>query len=388
MLRRAEKIENAWVRGIESSGDKVAKRHAPWFTNGCITARHGDIVKMGKAFEFVEAADQHLPAPDASVGSIAGSVEREADHRTRKRVLSHAARDVRMMMLHADQAQAALAGPLFSPACGEIAGVQIVHNGLRFNFKCVHQVAQGLLKEPQTCRVFKIADVLALIGEPAAGQREHVLQMASNGEQRRGFERQRHSEWNKTPGATDDLRLAIDKRNDGIVAALQDLAVVHEECVSDSNEAGAGFVVVDGDGLFAEIRRGHHQGLHARIGKEQILQRRIRQEDTQPRNAVRDRECNSVVIARVRQHDGVRGRLQQGLFRGSQFAENACCREIAGHDGERLAIAMFALAKTRDCILTGCVHAQVESADAFDRHDFVAKEPLDRVCNRVRGINR
>ena len=34
-------------------------------------------------------------------------------------------------------------------------------------------------------------------------------------------------------------------------------------------EAGAGFVIVDGDRLFAEVGGGHHEGLHARIGEEQ-----------------------------------------------------------------------------------------------------------------------
>ena len=41
----------------------------------------------------------------------------------RAAILRQAGSDMRMMMLYADQAQSALTGPFFSPACGEIAGV-------------------------------------------------------------------------------------------------------------------------------------------------------------------------------------------------------------------------------------------------------------------------
>ena len=63
-------------------------------------------------------------------------------------------------------------------------------------------------------------------------------------------------------------------------------------------------------------------------------------------------------VRRVRQNDGTRGRLQQGFFFGSQVAERARCIKIANHDGERLAVAMFALAQARDGGFVGRVHAR------------------------------
>ena len=56
------------------------------------------------------------------------------------------------------------------------------------------------------------------------------------------------------------------------------------------------------------------RALHARVGEEQMLQRRIGQKNAEPGNAGRDRGRDvSAGIARE-QHDRTRGRLQQRFF--------------------------------------------------------------------------
>ena len=77
--------------------------------------------------------------------------------------------------------------------------------------------------------------MLALKGEAAAGESEDIFEMAADGKQRRGVERQRDGERNKAAGAANELRRAVDERHDRVVAALKDFAVVHEEGVGDAS---------------------------------------------------------------------------------------------------------------------------------------------------------
>ena len=50
-------------------------------------------------------------------------------------------------------------------------------------------------------------------------------------------------------------------------------------------EPREGLVVVDGDGLFAEVGAGHDEGADAGIGKEQMLQGRVGKKDAEPRDS-------------------------------------------------------------------------------------------------------
>ena len=142
---------------------------------------------MGEALEAIgrRAGDEHFPAPDFAIGSVAGAVEREADDRPRERVLGHAGGDVRVMMLHGDERQAALGGPLFGQRGREIAGMQIVRDRLRLDLEGTHEVRERLAEEIEAGEIFKIAQVLALVGEAAAGEGEDIFEMAADGEERR-----------------------------------------------------------------------------------------------------------------------------------------------------------------------------------------------------------
>ena len=51
---------------------------------------------------------------------------------------------------------------------------------LRLNFKGAHQVIESVLEELEAGQVFKVAEVLALIGIAPAGEREHALEMAAD----------------------------------------------------------------------------------------------------------------------------------------------------------------------------------------------------------------
>ena len=72
----------------------------------------------------------------------------------------------------------------------------------------------------------------------------------------------------------------------------------------------------------------------------------------------------------------------------SEFAQVARGVEIAHHDGERLAVAVLALAQAHDGGFVGGVDGEMESADAFDGHDFAGDEAVDslRQPDRLRRI--
>ena len=63
--------------------------------------------------------------------------------------------------------------------------MQIVDHSLRLDLEGVHQVRERLAEEIEAGEVFKIAEVLALVGKAAARESEDILQMPADGEQRR-----------------------------------------------------------------------------------------------------------------------------------------------------------------------------------------------------------
>ena len=126
--------------------------------------------------------------------------------------------------------------------------------------------------------------------------------------------------------------------------------------------------------------------MNARVGKEQMLQRRVGQKDAEPRNAGRDRGAMPLRRTGASEDDGAGRRLQQCFFFWSEIAESARGVEIAHHDGERLAVAMLALAETHDGGFIRGVDAQMESADALDGEDLAGEEAVDGFGDR--GVSR
>src|ERR1039458_7093870 len=161
------------------------QRHPPRFSNSRFASRHGDIVQMRESFKAFEAAYEHFPAPDAAVAAVPRSIEREPDDRAFDSMLCHAGGDVRVVMLHGDDALSALRHPFLSPARRQVAWMQVVNHSFRFDLECVHHMCQRFAKEFETCKVLKVAQMLALIRELAASECKDILEVAANGEQRR-----------------------------------------------------------------------------------------------------------------------------------------------------------------------------------------------------------
>ncbi len=79
----------------------------------------------------------------------------------------------------------ALGSPFLGPRRRQIAGMQVVNHCLRFNLEGVHQMGKRLAEEFETGKILKVAEMLALVGKPAARQRKDILEMSADREQRR-----------------------------------------------------------------------------------------------------------------------------------------------------------------------------------------------------------
>ena len=237
--------------------------------------------------------------------------------------------------------------------------------------------ASDFAEEIEAGEVLQIAQMLALVGKAAAGEGEDILQMAADGEQRRRRRKfgQRHAERNKAAGAADQLRRAIDDGGDRIVAALQNFAVVHQEGVGDVAEPGEGLVVVDGDGLFAEVGGGHDEGLR-RANRQRADAATARKAERRPAREFPAQPTSAMpLLARLRARTmGRADGVEQSLFLGGELADCARGLEIADHHGERLAVAVLALAQAHDGCFVGGVDGEMKAADAFDGEDLAGQQ--------------
>src|SRR6266568_5249533 len=159
---------------------QMTQRHSPRFSDSGLAARHGHIVQMREALKTLKPTDQYFAAPNAPVGAVSGPVQRKPDDRSLQPVLSHASRDMCVMMLHRDHPQATLCSPLLCPSRREISRMQIMRNTLRLDLKCAHQVLQRLLKELKPCQIFEVAKMLALVSKLPSRQRKNILEVSAN----------------------------------------------------------------------------------------------------------------------------------------------------------------------------------------------------------------
>ena len=64
---------------------------------------HADLAKMGCSLIFAQIADKEFTAPDGAIGAETGAIQAHADNGIGKAVLRHTARQMRMMVLYAEQ---------------------------------------------------------------------------------------------------------------------------------------------------------------------------------------------------------------------------------------------------------------------------------------------
>src|SRR5947207_3032746 len=76
------------------------QRGAPGLAHGRIAAWELKVAEVSVPVEAAVPGDEKLAAPDLPVRAVAGAIERDADDVAIEAVLGHAARDMRVVMLH------------------------------------------------------------------------------------------------------------------------------------------------------------------------------------------------------------------------------------------------------------------------------------------------
>src|SRR5262249_4669947 len=87
---------------------KMCNEVPPGLADGLSTTRHGYGLQSGQPMELRVVGEQELAAPNLSVGSKTEPVKNDTEHRrwiARHPVPRHACGDMRMMMLHLDEAE-------------------------------------------------------------------------------------------------------------------------------------------------------------------------------------------------------------------------------------------------------------------------------------------
>ncbi len=318
-------------------------------------------------------------------------------------VLRHHRGDVRVVVLHADQRDAALRRQPGREARAVEVGMQVVRDRHGFDREHVEQVIDGFLERHAGRRVVERPDVLRQEGFVAARGADRVLQVGADGEHRRTVAGEPDRRRRVAARAADEGRrpVRLGARH-AVVAADQDGAVVHQQRVGDRAEAAHGFVVVDHQRLAAGIGARHHERERLRLAEparsggpagglveQQHLQRRVRDHHAERRHPGRD-AGQRLVAARllVEQHDRPLGRGQQSGGLPCDARQRRDRREVREHHRERLLLALLAAAQFGDGLFIARVAHQVEAAQALDRDDAAAADPLHGFRERVRHRQR
>jgi hypothetical protein len=144
--------------GVAEGLDEVGDGHTPGFVDGLRVAGHRGVGEVSGAVAGLEIGYEDFATPGCAVGSVAGAVEGDADDLAGEVVFGHAASDVGVVVLDADEVRVWLAA---CPLGGDIAGVEVVGDGGGMDFEDLLEVVDGLLKEVVGGEVFEVADVLA-----------------------------------------------------------------------------------------------------------------------------------------------------------------------------------------------------------------------------------
>jgi hypothetical protein len=164
-----------------------------------------------------------------------------------------------------------------------------------------------------------------------------------------------------------------------------DRAVVQEHEVGDPVEPRQRVLVLVRDRLVGDVAARHHERL-ADVGQQQVVERRVGQEDAEVGAARGDRRGHRRVGSPWREHDRAVAAGQQRRLLGGQGHERAGGRHVVHHHRERLVLAVLARPQRGDRRLARGQAGEVVAADALDRHDRAVAERGDRLAQRLVAV--
>ena len=323
---------------------QIAERHAPWLPYRRVAARQRDVTQMRPPHESRKVGDQKFPAPDFSIGAVAGTVEGHANHLAAEVIFRHATGNVRMMMLHADFS---FQRQFQREARAHVVGMQVVRHRPRFNPEKLLQVRQRFLEEHQRLVILQIANVLTQNCVGALGQAKRVLQLGAAGQDLASgmprstgcgtYPRERRSTRSRPSSYA----------HHGIIGSHVDIAVVKYKPVGHRLQTLPRLLIRGDNWLLADVAAGHHQGrelrrLVGRVAEQQVMKRRVGQHDANGVIARSDCRGNIRVRSAAQHNDRPSWAEQRSAFRVRNDAEAFDGGNIARHQGERLIAAAFA----------------------------------------------
>ena len=118
----------------------------PRFARGAVAAGQRQFAQAADARRACTVNAKQFAAPDATVVTEPDAVQRNAEHGAVDTVLGDHGGDVRMVVLYADQRDAALRGQTGREARAVEVGMQVVRDRHRFDREYVEQVIDGFLE--------------------------------------------------------------------------------------------------------------------------------------------------------------------------------------------------------------------------------------------------
>ena len=320
-------------------------RHPPRLADRALAAGQPHRQQVPGALKPPHVADQQLAAPDGAVGPVAGAVEDRADRRARLAVLGEARRQVRVVVLHADELDAVALERVLGR---QVLGVQVVGDDLGRDREQPLEVLDPLGERAQRLVVLQVADVVADPGpappwpgrtcssarrrRPAAGPARRRAAAARAGT----YPRERRSEQRPRP------RPATTRTTESSVRVWIGRSWTSSRSAMPASRSQRVLVAV-GDRLVGDVAAGHHQRAAAAVGEQQVVQRRVGQ------HHARARAAPGATAAATRRVAGRRGRARSAAARAQQLplgrrrARRARApRRATDHQRERLVLAVLA----------------------------------------------
>ena len=129
------------------------RRHPPGLLNRTIAAGQADGHQHAGTLESREVAGEELAAPHGRVLAVAGAVEDHTQGRTRLAVLSKARREVRVVVLDADELQLGIVvRPLHRVPRREVVRVEVVRDDARLDREKSLEVLDALAERATASR--------------------------------------------------------------------------------------------------------------------------------------------------------------------------------------------------------------------------------------------
>ena len=164
-----------------------------------------------------------------------------------------------VVMLHLHQGQPLPLAPLLGVGRGEVVRVQVTDQLGGGNAEQALEMLDLPLVVGQSLGVFQVADVLTQEERPPFGQGEGRFLFRSAGQHARAILLQEQGLGCVAAAAPQKIRLSVNDPQQGVVAAGDDVPVMHQEPVGDALQVFHRLVVVIHDRTIGTVCAGHDQ---------------------------------------------------------------------------------------------------------------------------------